>query len=101
MGLGLVCWLTWYQWSRRRLLMMSPWCPKEGLAEAGLGVMRTAPSREQGGSARDTVGAEAGEARVAMSGLGRLFGRGEPGRGWSPGGAGCSGLEAGRAGDAV
>lgn len=24
--------------------MMSPRCPKEGLAEAGLGVMRTAPS---------------------------------------------------------
>ena len=36
-----------------------------------------------------------------MSGLGRLFGRGEPGRDWSPGGAGRRGLEAGRAGDAV
>lgn len=36
-----------------------------------------------------------------MSGLGRLFGRGEPGRDWPPGGAGRRGLEAGRAGDAV
>lgn len=36
-------------------------------------------------------GAEAGEARRAMSGLGRLFGRGEPERDWSPGGAGRRG----------
>lgn len=75
--------------------MMSPRCPKEGLAEVGLGVMRTAPSPGARRKRTGYRGAEAGEARVAMSGLGRLFGRGEPRRDWSPGGAGCSGLEAG------
>lgn len=40
--------------------MMSPRCPKGGLAEAGLGVMRAAPSLSKGGSGRDTVGGGGG-----------------------------------------
>lgn len=62
--------------------MMSPGCPKERLAQAGLGALRLHPPRAKAEVA-GRRGAEAGEARVAMSGLSRLFGRGECGRaGW-------------------
>lgn len=59
--------------------MMSPGCPKERLAQAGLGALRLHPPRAKAEVA-GRRGAEAGEARVAMSGLSRLFGRGECGR---------------------
>ncbi|XP_022348574.1 charged multivesicular body protein 4a [Enhydra lutris kenyoni] len=63
--------------------MMSPGCPKERLAQAGLGALRLHPPRAKAEVA-GRRGAAAGEARVAMSGLSRLFGTGKKEKGPTP-----------------
>ncbi|KAM8948948.1 charged multivesicular body protein 4a isoform 1-T1 [Lycaon pictus] len=62
--------------------MMSRRGPKEGLAQACLSA-GAAPSRGQGGSGGTRWGG-GGPARVDMSGLGRLFGRGKKEKGPTP-----------------
>ncbi|XP_004421242.2 PREDICTED: LOW QUALITY PROTEIN: charged multivesicular body protein 4a [Ceratotherium simum simum] len=63
--------------------MMSSRCPKEGLAESGLRVMRQDPPRSKAEVCGPLWGA-GGRGRVAMSGLGRLFGRGKKEKGPTP-----------------
>nr|XP_001918398.2 LOW QUALITY PROTEIN: charged multivesicular body protein 4a [Equus caballus]XP_008537767.1 PREDICTED: LOW QUALITY PROTEIN: charged multivesicular body protein 4a [Equus przewalskii] len=63
--------------------MMSSRCPKEGLAEASLRVMRQDPPRSKAEVCGPPRGA-GGRGGVAMSGLGRLFGRGKKEKGPTP-----------------
>lgn len=65
--------------------------PQGGIGRGQSPRDETGPSPRARRKCAGRRGAQAGEAGVAMSGLGRLFGRGEPGETGRPGGAGPRG----------